>query len=65
MAKKLYLSQTDKKVCGVCGGIGEYFDVDSTIIRLAWLFAVFFFGAGLFAYIIAAIIVPKKQDLTV
>lgn len=33
--KKLYKSKTDKKICGVCGGLGEYFNVDSTIIRLA------------------------------
>lgn len=37
MDKKLYLSETDKKITGVCGGLGEYFNVDSTI-GLAWIF---------------------------
>lgn len=35
--KKLYLSDTDKKLCGVCGGIAEYFEVDTTLIRLVWV----------------------------
>ncbi len=57
--KKLYRSRTDKKICGVCGGIGEYFNVDPTIIRLAAvLFA--FTGSGILAYIIAAVIMPDE-----
>lgn len=57
--KKLYRSKTDKKICGVCGGLGEYFNVDSTLIRLAAvLFA--FTGGGVLAYIIAAIIIPDE-----
>lgn len=62
MNKKLYLSDTDKKIAGVCGGLGEYFGVDSTIIRLAWvllLLPTFFFG-GIIAYILAAAIIPKR-----
>lgn len=56
--KKLYRSDTDKILCGVCGGIAEYFNVDPTIIRLIW--AVFICtGAGILAYIIAAIIIPR------
>ncbi len=35
--RKLYKSQTDKKLCGVCGGIAEYFNIDSTVIRLIWV----------------------------
>lgn len=60
--KKLYLSETDKKICGVCGGIAEYFEVDTTLIRLAWvLFSIFtaMFG-GLLAYIMACMIIPKR-----
>ncbi len=60
--KKLYLSSEDKKICGVCGGIGEYLNVDSTIIRLAWvMFSLFtaMFG-GIIAYIIACIIIPER-----
>lgn len=63
MEKKLYLSSTDRKLYGVCGGIGEYLDVDSTVIRLAWvLFSIFtaMFG-GIIAYIIACIIIPERH----
>ena len=62
MEKKLYRSRTDKKLCGVCGGLAEYFNIDSTIIRLAWVFAIFFAGAGLLAYIIAALIIPSQPE---
>ena len=57
--KKLYLSEKDRKIAGVCGGVAEYFGIDSTIIRLLWIIALFFAGGGLIAYIIAAIIIPK------
>ena len=62
MEKKLYRSRTDKKLCGVCGGIAEYFNVDSTIVRLIWIFAGFFAGCGLLAYIIAALIIPNQPE---
>lgn len=62
MKKKLYKSKTDKKLCGVCGGLAEYFEIDTTIIRLAWVLAVVFAGAGILAYIIAAIVMPGKPD---
>lgn len=64
MDKKLYLSETDKKIAGVCGGLGEYFNVDSTIIRLAWIFLLIptaFFG-GLIAYFLAAVVIPKRPQ---
>ena len=60
MEKKLYRSTTDKKLCGVCGGIAEYFNMDSTVIRLIWAIAILFAGCGLLAYIIAALIIPTK-----
>ena len=56
--KRLYKSQTDKKLCGVCGGIAEYFNIDSTIVRLAWIILVFCLGTGILAYIIAALVIP-------
>ena len=60
-AKKLYLSKTDKKIAGVCGGIAEYFDIDSTVVRLLWIVATLFsMGAGILAYLIAWIIIPEK-----
>ncbi|NLO83161.1 MAG: PspC domain-containing protein [Clostridiales bacterium] len=61
--KKLYLSETDKKIAGVCGGIAEYFEIDSTVIRLAWLLITVFtamFG-GVIAYLIAWAIIPLRQ----
>ena len=58
--KKLYKSATDKKIAGVCGGIAEYFNVDSTLIRLAWVLFSLLGGSGLLAYIIAALIMPEQ-----
>ena len=56
--KRIYKSNVDYKICGVCGGIAEYFDIDPTIVRLIWVIAAFT-GAGILAYIIAAIIIPS------
>ena len=60
MEKRLYKSNTDKKLGGVCGGIAKYFGIDSTIVRLAWLVAVFCAGGGLIAYLIAYIVIPRE-----
>ena len=62
MKKKLYKSNTEKKLDGVCGGIAEYFDVDPTVIRLAWVIFSLCGGSGLIAYIICAIIMPRKPE---
>ncbi len=59
--KKLYKSQVDKKICGVCGGIALYLNMDSTIIRLLWTLLVVFFGTGILAYLIAALVMPAEQ----
>ena len=58
--KKLYRSDENKMLAGVCGGIAEYFGVDPTLIRLAWVVFSLLGGSGLLAYIIAAIIVPEN-----
>ena len=58
--KKLLRSIHNRMVCGVCGGIGNYFNVDPTLIRLVWVLASFFGGSGLLVYIIAAIIIPEE-----
>lgn len=60
MEKKLYRSVTDKKIAGVCGGLANYFGIDATLIRLGVAFCVIFAGAGILAYIVAAIIVPQE-----
>ena len=51
----------DRKLCGVCGGIAEYLNIDPTIVRLIWLLLVLCAGTGMLAYIIAAIIIPTKN----
>ena len=56
--KSLYKSRTNKMVSGVCGGIGEYFGVDPTIIRLFWVLGCAVGGSGFLAYVIAAILIP-------
>lgn len=62
MEKKLYRSSTDKKIAGVCGGMAEYCDIDSTVIRLIWAIGILFAGAGVFAYLIAMLIIPVKNN---
>ena len=58
--KKLYKSSTDKKLAGVCGGLAEYFNIDSTLVRLGWVVFCALGGSGLLAYIIAALIMPDR-----
>ncbi len=60
MKRKIYLSN-NKKLAGVCGGIAEYFDLDPTIIRLAWVLLALLNGVGIIAYIVAAIVIPKGE----
>ena len=58
--KKLYRSNVNCMLAGVCGGLGEYFNIDPTIVRLGWvIFSLM--GAGVLAYIIAEIIIPKEN----
>lgn len=60
MEKRLYRSYTDKMLGGVCGGLGEYFDIDPVIIRVLFIVAVIFGGGGILAYIILWIVIPQK-----
>lgn len=57
--KKLYRSEYDKMFLGVCGGLGEYFGVDATLIRLIWALLACS-GTGVIAYFIAAVIIPVR-----
>lgn len=60
--KKLYRSRENKMICGVCGGIAEFFGIDPTLIRLA--FALFgFTGTGILAYFVAAVIIPDEDKV--
>ena len=62
MKKKLYRSKKDCVIGGVCGGIAEYFDVDTTLIRLLAILIFFFGGSGIVAYIIGWIIIPQNPN---
>ena len=57
--KRLMKSENNMVLCGVCGGIGEYFNIDPTLVRLAWAIFGCCGGAGIVAYVIAAIIIPR------
>lgn len=61
MAKKLYRVEQGKVICGVCGGLGEYLNIDENVIRL--LFIIFgFTGTGIIAYIFGALLIPPKSQ---
>ena len=60
MVKRLCRSNRNKVIGGVCGGIAEYLEVDPVIVRLLWVIASLAWGAGIFAYLIAWIIMPEK-----
>lgn len=57
--KRLCRSETDKKLFGVCGGLAEYFGIDSTIVRLLWVVMTLLFGSGVILYLLAALIMPN------
>ncbi len=58
MHKKLQRS-ADKKIFGVCGGLGNYFDIDPTVVRLIFLFALIVFGTGFLLYLVLALVMPE------
>lgn len=65
--KKLYRSRFNKKVCGVCGGIAEYFGIDSTVVRVIWIFLIFMpVISAIIIYFVLALIMPENpSDTTV
>ncbi len=60
MRKRLYKSEDNRILCGVCGGVGEYLGIDPTLVRLVWVLITLAAGAGLLLYIAAAIIMPRE-----
>ena len=62
MEKKLYRSRTDKKICGVCGGLAKYLNMDVTIMRLIVVLLTLFVGGGLIAYIVCALVIPEEPE---
>ena len=60
MNKKLYKSNHDKMLDGVCGGIAVFFGIDATLVRLGWVLFCALGGSGVIAYLIAALIIPRE-----
>lgn len=60
VSRKLYRSRTDRSIAGICGGLGEFFDVDPTLIRLLMLLLILLGGLSIWAYIILWIIIPEE-----
>ena len=60
--KKLYRSKDNRWLVGVCGGIGDYFDMDATVIRVIFVLAAFLLGGGLWIYLILWLVMPLNPD---
>ena len=63
MSKRIYKIREQKKLCGVCAGVAEYFDLDPTLVRVLWAAISLGYGVGVIAYIICAVIFPDKCEL--
>ena len=61
--KRLYKSSLDRKISGVCGGIGEYFDIDPTLVRVIWVLAALCGTLGFWAYLLCALIIPNDVEI--
>jgi phage shock protein C len=61
MEKRLYRSRRSRIIGGICGGLGEYFNIDPVIVRLVWFVLIIFGGIGILAYIIAWVIIPDEN----
>lgn len=62
MNKRLYKSNRNKMIDGVCGGIAEYFNLDPTLVRLGWILFCALGGSGILAYIIADVVIPRNSE---
>ncbi len=62
MSGKKLRKSNDKKVCGVCGGIAEYFDMDPTVVRIVYALLLVFTGIGILPYVLAAIIMDEPEN---
>ncbi len=61
MNKKLYRSENDRKIAGVCGGVAEYFKIDSSFVRIAFALGIIFCGFGLLLYLLMWFIIPTRS----
>ena len=62
MAKQLFRSKTNCKIAGVCGGLGEFFDIDPIFFRAIFMVSAFFGGLGLIVYIVLWILMPEAPS---
>ena len=62
--KRLYRSRSDKKIAGICGGMGKYFGVDPVLFRIVWLLLLLGMGAGLVVYLILWLVIPMEPQST-
>ncbi len=62
MEKRLYKSNSNKMIDGVCAGVAEYFNIDPTLVRLAFVLFCALGGSGILAYIVAAIVIPRRPE---
>ncbi|MGE5617741.1 MAG: PspC domain-containing protein [Sphingomonadaceae bacterium] len=60
MAKRVYRNRQDRMIAGVCSGLGEYFDVDPTLVRLLFVLLAFLHGIGIVAYLLLWMITPCR-----
>lgn len=63
MVKKLYRIEDGKLLCGVCGGIAEYFNIDPTVVRLGFALLACMGFSSVVAYFLAAVIMPPKSSV--
>lgn len=61
--KKIYRIPENGMLAGVCAGLSEYFELDVSIIRLLWVLGIFAAGSAVLAYLVCAIVIPKKSDV--
>ncbi len=62
-SKRLYRSETNRMVCGVCAGVAEYFEIDPSLVRLGFLLFAAWGSLGLLAYLIAAVVIPSQSQI--
>ncbi|WP_077328042.1 PspC domain-containing protein [Virgibacillus siamensis] len=63
MSKRLYRSESNRMLAGVCSGIAEYFNIDATIVRLLFAVSVLFGAFGVFVYIVCIFVVPNEREV--
>jgi len=63
MSRRLYKIERGRKIFGVCGGLAEYFNIDVSLVRIAWVLLVLCGGTGVLLYLVCAIVLPNKSDV--